>query len=99
MPIKGLHLSQVVINDMFQLEVNYIFILKTFNTGRCSIVDYQGDVICDIYAKPKTTITDFRTRWSGLRKKDMVHAISFAAAQRKIKEILQVSIAPKVTCH
>ncbi|GCC39805.1 hypothetical protein chiPu_0023414 [Chiloscyllium punctatum] len=52
--------------------------------ARCSIVNYQGQVIYDKYVKPKEPITDYRTRWSGIRKHDMANAIEFDVAQREV---------------
>ncbi|GCB70180.1 hypothetical protein scyTo_0012562 [Scyliorhinus torazame] len=52
--------------------------------ARCSIVNYQGDVIYDKYVKPGHPITDYRTRWSGIRKQHMANAIGFDVAQREV---------------
>jgi len=64
----------------------YMYLLA----GRCSIVDYHGRVVCDIYAQPDETITDYRTRWSGIRKRDMVRAIPVENARNIIRNIIQV---------
>jgi len=61
------------------------------STGRCSIVDYCGRVMCDIYAQPDEPITDYRTRWSGIRKRDMIRAIPVENARNIIKNIIRVS--------
>ena len=66
--------------------------MHLFIAGRCSIIDYNGNVICDVYAKPEDPITDYRTPWSGLRKRDMVHAVPFDTAQNTIKRMLQVPV-------
>ncbi|XP_051896626.1 apoptosis-enhancing nuclease-like [Pristis pectinata] len=60
--------------------------------ARCSIVDYQGGVIYDKYVKPEGPITDYRTRWSGIRKQHMASAIEFNVAQREIMKILKGKI-------
>ena len=59
-------------------------------TGRCSIVDFWGGVVCDIYSRPDERITDYRTPWSGIRKADLTHALPFGLAQRRIENILKV---------
>ena len=58
--------------------------------GRCSIVDFHGNVIYDEYVRPDGIIQTYRTKWSGIRKRHMKYAIPFHIAQQQIKEILQV---------
>ncbi|XP_036440059.1 interferon-stimulated 20 kDa exonuclease-like 2 [Colossoma macropomum] len=56
--------------------------------ARCSIVTYDGDVIYDKFIKPVNLVTDYRTRWSGIRKRDLYKATPFKQAQREILKIL-----------
>lgn len=56
--------------------------------ARCSIVNYDGDVLYDEYILPPCPIVDYRTRWSGIRKQHMVNATPFKTAQRQILKIL-----------
>lgn len=44
---------------------------KVSELARCSIVDYRGNVVYDEFVQPKGHVTDFRTRWSGIRKGDI----------------------------
>ncbi|XP_060709132.1 apoptosis-enhancing nuclease-like [Hemiscyllium ocellatum] len=67
--------------------------------ARCSIVNYQGQVIYDKYVKPKEPITDYRTRWSGIRKHHMANAIEFDVAQREILKILKGKIVVGHALH
>ncbi|XP_020389456.1 apoptosis-enhancing nuclease-like isoform X1 [Rhincodon typus] len=67
--------------------------------ARCSIVNYQGLVIYDKYVKPKQPITDYRTRWSGIRKQHMVNAIEFNVARREILKILKGKIVVGHALH
>jgi len=62
-------------------------------SGRCSIVSFSGDVLCDIYARPAEPITDYRTPWSGIRKADLAHALPFDKARHHIENILKVRTA------
>ncbi|XP_072266621.1 interferon-stimulated 20 kDa exonuclease-like 2 [Pyxicephalus adspersus] len=57
--------------------------------ARCSIVGYYGDVVYDKYIKPSTPVTDYRTKWSGIRREHLANAIPFSAAQKEILKILQ----------
>ena len=66
--------------------------LRTLFAGRCSVIDYNGSLLCDIYAIPEDEITDYRTPWSGIRKRDMVHAVPFDTARNTVKRILQVCV-------
>ncbi|XP_069460749.1 interferon-stimulated 20 kDa exonuclease-like 2 [Ambystoma mexicanum] len=56
--------------------------------ARCTVVSYHGDVVYDKYIQPPDPITDFRTRWSGIRKQHMKNATPFRAAQKEILKIL-----------
>lgn len=39
--------------------------------ARACLVDYHGKVIYDQFVRPRGFVTDFRTQWSGVRKKDL----------------------------
>ncbi|XP_077071192.1 interferon-stimulated 20 kDa exonuclease-like 2 isoform X1 [Siphateles boraxobius] len=56
--------------------------------ARCSIVSYDGDVIFDKFIKPVNPVTDFRTRYSGVRRQDLFNATPFHQAQKEILKIL-----------
>uniref|UniRef100_A0A3B5L7T2 Exonuclease domain-containing protein n=1 Tax=Xiphophorus couchianus TaxID=32473 RepID=A0A3B5L7T2_9TELE len=60
--------------------------------ARCSIVSYDGDVIYDKFIKPSMYVTDFRTRWSGIRPRDLFKAIPFAQARKEILRLLMGKI-------
>lgn len=53
--------------------------------ARCSVVNYEGDVIYDKYVQPELPIVDYRTRWSGITKQHMKNAIPFKAAQAEVR--------------
>nr|XP_057932396.1 apoptosis-enhancing nuclease-like [Doryrhamphus excisus] len=57
--------------------------------ARCSIVDYHGDVLYDKYVKPCHPVTDYKTRWSGIRPHHLRHAMPFAQATEEILRILE----------
>ncbi|XP_014910206.1 apoptosis-enhancing nuclease [Poecilia latipinna] len=57
--------------------------------GRCSIVDYHGNVLYDKYVRPCQPVTDFRTPWSGIRRHHLHNAVPFAQAQEEILAILE----------
>ncbi|XP_018426767.1 PREDICTED: interferon-stimulated 20 kDa exonuclease-like 2 [Nanorana parkeri] len=60
--------------------------------ARCSIVSYHGDVVYDRYIRPTNPITDYRTKWSGIRREHLVNAIPFTTAQKEILKILRGKI-------
>ncbi|XP_033624274.1 interferon-stimulated 20 kDa exonuclease-like 2 [Asterias rubens] len=60
--------------------------------ARCSIVDYNCNVLYDAYIKPELEILDYRTPWSGIRKQDMEDATPFKKAQPLIQGILDGKI-------
>lgn len=58
---------------------------KLSELARCSVVNYEGDVIYDKYIRPELPIVDYRTRWSGITKHHMKNAIPFKAAQAEVR--------------
>lgn len=56
--------------------------------ARCSIVSYDGDVVYDKYIKPAEPVTDYRSRWSGIRPKDLANATPYAEARKEILKLL-----------
>ena len=43
--------------------------------ARISLVDYHGAVVMDKYVKQRERVVDYRTRWSGIRAKDLVNGM------------------------
>ena len=50
--------------------------------ARCSIVDYNGEVVYDKFIRPQGRIRDYRTRYSGVREKDMRTAPPVSRGER-----------------
>ncbi|XP_063480954.1 interferon-stimulated 20 kDa exonuclease-like 2 [Symphalangus syndactylus] len=67
--------------------------------ARCSIVNYNGDVLYDEYILPPCHIVDYRTRWSGIRKQHMVNATPFKIARGQILKILAGKIVVGHAIH
>ncbi|KTF75383.1 hypothetical protein cypCar_00018306 [Cyprinus carpio] len=61
---------------------------KCNEVARCSIVNYYGSVLYDRYILPRNPVTDYRTRWSGIRKHHLQQAVAFEDAQNEIVNIL-----------
>lgn len=57
---------------------------KTSVLARCSIVDYDGNVLYDKHVRPVEKVTDFRTHVSGIRSRSLKKAIPFAQVRRRI---------------
>lgn len=58
---------------------------RNSDLARCSVVGYDGDVIYDRYIRPLSPITNYRTRWSGIRRHHMAHAVPFKVAQKEVR--------------
>uniref|UniRef100_A0A3Q2P3R5 Interferon stimulated exonuclease gene 20-like 2 n=1 Tax=Fundulus heteroclitus TaxID=8078 RepID=A0A3Q2P3R5_FUNHE len=56
--------------------------------ARCSIVSYDGDVVYDKFIQPPLPVTDYRTRWSGIRPRDLFKATPYAEARKEILRLL-----------
>ncbi|KAH1183867.1 hypothetical protein KIL84_014483 [Mauremys mutica] len=72
---------------------------KLSELARCTVVNYNGDVIYDKYIRPELPIMDYRTRWSGITKQHMQKATPFSAAQREILKILKDKIVVGHAIH
>eukprot|EP01023_Acetabularia_acetabulum_P032096 TRINITY_DN299_c0_g3_i4.p1 TRINITY_DN299_c0_g3~~TRINITY_DN299_c0_g3_i4.p1 ORF type:complete len:507 (+),score=65.80 TRINITY_DN299_c0_g3_i4:314-1834(+) len=57
--------------------------------ARVSIVNDFGNVIYDVHVRPKMRVTDFRTKWSGIRPSDLKNAVSFEEMQQQVAQILK----------
>ncbi|XP_060892074.1 apoptosis-enhancing nuclease [Labrus mixtus] len=57
--------------------------------ARCSILDYRGNILYDKYIRPSQPVTDYRTRWSGIRRHHLCNATAFAQAREEILRILE----------
>lgn len=62
--------------------------------ARCSIVSYEGDVVYDKFIKPSMPITDYRTRWSGIRRSDLNNATPYVEARKEVRTYFFLS-SPK----
>ncbi|TNN38371.1 Interferon-stimulated exonuclease-like 2 [Liparis tanakae] len=67
--------------------------------GRCSLVSYDGDVVYDKFIKPTVPVTDYRTRWSGIRRCDLVNATPYAEARREILRLLMGKVVVGHAVH
>ncbi|CAI8494944.1 unnamed protein product [Hanseniaspora opuntiae] len=57
--------------------------------GRVSIVNFHGNVVYDTYVKPNRPVTDYRTKYSGLRPGDIRNGVSFETARSQVLEIIE----------
>ena len=60
--------------------------------ARCTIVGYNGDVLYDSYINPGRRVTDYRTRWSGIKPWHLKSAVPLEVACSDIKKILNSKI-------
>lgn len=56
--------------------------------ARCSILDYHGNILYDKYIRPCQPVTDYRTRWSGIRRHHLHNATPFAQAREEVRPAL-----------
>ncbi|XP_062403749.1 apoptosis-enhancing nuclease [Sardina pilchardus] len=57
--------------------------------ARCSVLNYDGNVLYDQYILPRRPVTNYRTRWSGIRKQHLKHAIPFEKARTEIVTLIK----------
>ena len=58
--------------------------------ARCSVVDEQGKVLYDRHVQVDERVTDFRTKYSGVRAKDLKsNSVTFRDCQQKVAALLR----------
>lgn len=67
--------------------------------ARCSVVSYDGDVVYDKFIKPSVPVTDHRTRWSGIRHRDLVNATPYSEARKEILKLLMGKVVVGHAIH
>ena len=65
---------------------------KTSVLARCSIVDYEGNVLYDKHVRPVEKVTDFRTHVSGIRSSSLRKAVPFAQCLKEVGKLMQGKI-------
>ncbi len=60
--------------------------------ARCCVTNFEGDVLFDSYVRPQDFVTDFRTEWSGVRRKNLRNAISLSECQTEVAALLRDKI-------
>lgn len=65
---------------------------KTSVLARCSIVDYDGNVLYDKKVRPVEKVTDFRTHVSGIKASSLRHAIPFVQCLKEVGKLLDGKI-------
>ncbi|XP_029379470.1 apoptosis-enhancing nuclease [Echeneis naucrates] len=67
--------------------------------ARCTILDYHGNIIYDSYIQPCHPVTDYRTRWSGIRRHHLHNATPFVEAKEEIVSILEGKVVVGHSVH
>ncbi|KAL4513264.1 hypothetical protein Ndes2526B_g02036 [Nannochloris sp. 'desiccata'] len=57
--------------------------------ARVSVVNSEGAVVYDSFVAPTEKVTDYRTKWSGVRHSNLKDAPSFEQVKLKVKELLR----------
>lgn len=59
---------------------------RTSELARCTVVNYDGEVIYDKYILPLLPVSDYRTRWSGVTWRHMERATPFRVARGEVSQ-------------
>uniref|UniRef100_F6Y3H6 RNA exonuclease 4-like n=2 Tax=Ciona intestinalis TaxID=7719 RepID=F6Y3H6_CIOIN len=80
---------------VYALDCEMVECLYSINSlARCSVVDYWGSVVLDLYVKQTSEVTDYRTKYSGIQPKHVMsdESISFKQAQSQVLNLLKNKI-------
>ncbi|XP_054858750.1 apoptosis-enhancing nuclease [Eublepharis macularius] len=72
---------------------------KVNELARCTVVNYDGDVVYDKYVRPQLPVVDYRTRWSGITRRHMEKATPFMKARAEVLQILRDKIVVGHAVH
>lgn len=81
-------ITKEVALDCEMVECNY----NRSVLARVSIVNLYGHPLMDRYVAPTSKVTDYRTKYSGIRKADLMGAPSFEEVQSEVNEMLKGKI-------
>ena len=57
--------------------------------GRVTVVNVHGNIIYDTFVQPVEEVTDYRTRWSGIRPHDLKNGKDFFVVQKEVADIIK----------
>ncbi|EKM75965.1 hypothetical protein AGABI1DRAFT_79178 [Agaricus bisporus var. burnettii JB137-S8] len=60
--------------------------------ARVSVVNWYGVVQLDVFVRQRERVVDYRTRWSGIREKDMIDAKPFEEVQKQVADLVKDKI-------
>ena len=78
--------------DLVALDCEMVSTRHGSALAQCSIISYDGETLFHSYVRPSELITDYRTRWSGVRPHHMKWAVPHEAAVDEIRRILNGKI-------
>jgi len=65
---------------------------KESRLAKVCLVNHRGEILYESFAKPMEKVTDFRTRWSGIRQRDLVDAPPFWKVQTDVADLVRGKI-------
>lgn len=99
-PIKDLVKPTSGVTDELALDCEMVECYGNKSVlARVSIVNLFGHPILDSYAAPPSTVTDYRTRYSGIRKRDLDHAPTFEEVQAQVARLIKDKIVVGHAIH
>jgi RNA exonuclease 4 len=84
--------APVQLSKMLALDCEMVGVGKRGDRSilaRVSVVNSEGAVVYDSFVAPTEKVTDYRTKWSGVRHSNLKNAPSFEQVKLKVKELLR----------
>jgi len=86
--------SKIDLNNVVALDCEMVGVGWRMESalGRCSIVDSYGSILLDTYVVPPAgiaSITDYRTRYSGIRPSHLRGAMAYDVAVSRVRDLLR----------
>ncbi|CAG9467047.1 unnamed protein product [Pedinophyceae sp. YPF-701] len=79
------------LEDVYAVDTERVQVVtgkESHGLAAVSIVDYRGEPVFFSYVRPTKQIVDYRTKFSGIRRDDLVDAPSINAVRRDVRKIL-----------
>ncbi|XP_046842099.1 apoptosis-enhancing nuclease-like [Xenia sp. Carnegie-2017] len=89
---KGIFLkTNVELTKCLALDCEMVGVGHCYSNAlaRCSLVNYNGEVVVDVYVKPGQPVTDYRTKWSGIRREDLKDGHCFDDVRKFVRKIIE----------
>lgn len=90
-PLRGLVTSKSGRKRIVGLDCEMVYTTEGFELARVTLVSITGAVLLDFYVKPRGSVFDYNTQFSGITAEHMKHAETFTKARERVLSFISSS--------